>query len=171
MGIDDLRHLAGSDVVGNRSHKDWPLSSEKNVISKDIRWQQEVSAGNHAMDKGLFFTAHDHYKISLATAKNRLITQKYDDFVPDSLIPAVVVSYLNICDLWKAQEKSAARKGQLCEAFDYLIIQHGTPNIGIGLEQQIYAGLSKIYTEMVLCMQEGVDLKILVEKKQTLMEL
>lgn len=133
----------------------------------NINWQKEIVAGNDAMTKSLLFTAYDHYKVALNIAKNFFKIHQHDDNVPDNLIPAIVVSYLNICDLWSKQNKTAARRGYLCAAFDYLVAQLQTPNIGAALQEQLRCGLDKVFVELI----KLGDKEIMAMKKQDLMKL
>jgi hypothetical protein len=134
-------------------------------VSTNIMWQQETMAGNNAMAKELFFTAYDHYKIALSIAKKIFKVHQHHDKVPDDLISAIVISYLNICELWNKQNKATARKGYLCATFDYLVVQMRTPNISSNLQKQLRHGLDKVLTEMV----EMGDMETIAMKKQILM--
>ncbi|PCJ31429.1 MAG: hypothetical protein COA90_06100 [Gammaproteobacteria bacterium] len=139
--------------------------------NSNIVWQREIMAGNSAMGKNLLFTAYDHYKQSLNIAKKTFLANKHASKVSDSLIPAIVISYLNICDLWGKQNKVMARKGYLCEAFDYLVSQIQEPNLNGELQQQIRGGLGKIYVEMIGCLNGAEDRELLTARKQVLMTL
>ncbi|MDC9724610.1 MAG: hypothetical protein PSN44_01650 [Gammaproteobacteria bacterium] len=136
-------------------------------IATNLNWQREIVSGNNAMAKGLYFTAYDHYKIALGIAKSLLKTHQHHDIVPDNLVPAIVVSYLNICDLWEKQNKTTARQGYLCAAFDYLVIQTQTPNLCLDLQEQLRCGLDKVFVEIV----EMGDMEIIVTNKKILMTL
>lgn len=166
-----MGRLIQNDTMGD--HQGIPLLQGGNVsnISTSINWQQEIVAGNNALAKELFFTAYDHYKIALSIAKQIFTIHQHHDYVPDNLIPAIVVSYLNICELWGKQNKTTARKGYLCAAFDYLVIQIRMPNLCGDLKEQLRCGLDKIYAEMVMAMNETGDVEIVVMKKQILMNL
>jgi hypothetical protein len=140
------------------------LDGSVSNISTNINWQQQIVAGNDAMAKELFFTAYNHYKIALVMAKKIFITHQNQDNVPDHVIPAIVVSYLNICKLWEKQNKTTARKSYLCAVFDYLVVQLLAPNLASGTKEQLWSGLDKVYMEMI----EMGDTDILVLKKDVL---
>jgi len=140
-------------------------------ISTNISWQQEIVAGHTAMSSDLFFTAYNHYKISLNIATQIFKAHRHHSYVPNNLVPSIVTSYLNICNLWGKQNKTTARKGYLCAAFDYLVIQIQKPNLCHDLQQQLRYGLDDIYAEMVICLQENSDVEILAMKKKILMAL
>lgn len=162
-----MRQLIQLDSVEITSQQ----AREINRIPTDINWQKEIAAGSIAMHRELFFTAYNHYKISLSIAKKIFTMYKYHDAVPDNVVTAIMTSYLNICELWGKQHKTTAMKGYLCEAFDYLLIQRNTSNLSSGLRKQLRNGLDKIYTEMVLCMKGAGDLEILAMKKEILKQL
>lgn len=136
-------------------------------ITTNKNWQKEIVLGNDAMAKKLFFSAYNHYKIALTIAKKILVLHQNAHKIPDSVVPAVVVSYLNICELCRKQNNVAARKVYLYAAFDYLVAQFQTPTSCTRLKEQLRRGLDKIYIEIIAIANHD-DLAI---KKKTLMDL
>lgn len=159
-----MGQLLQLDVTENL-HRTSQHEGSISTISTDINWQQEIVLGNDAMAKRLFFTAYNHYRIALTIAKDLFKAHQAYDNVPDGLVPAVVVSYFNICELWRKQNKTAARKGYLCAAFDYLVIQLRKPNLSSDLQQQIRCGLDKVFVEII----EMGDVDVVAMKKRDLM--
>ena len=136
-------------------------------ISTNKNWLQEIVAGNNAMEKKFYSSAYEHYEISLDIAKNIFKAHQGCDNVPNIVVPSIVVSYLNICELWNKQNKTAAKKDCLCAAFDYLVAQLQIPNICSVLKEQLWCGLDKVYIEIITM----GDLEIVAMKKKSLMEL
>jgi hypothetical protein len=150
---EDLQKIQQSGIVSN-------IATTKN-------WQQEIVSGNDAMAKELFFTAYDHYKIALNIAMNLFKVHQNSEHVPDNVVPAIVVSYLNICELWRKQNKTTARKGYLCAAFDYLAAQLQLTDLCGEVKEQLWCGLDKVYMEII----EMGDAEILALKREVLMTL
>lgn len=148
-----------------------PHHSEVINLFNDVQWQHETTMGNYFLKTKQSLLAMKHYKAALAIAKTLFAEYQSEIRTTDSLVPIVVISYLNLADFWNVQEKSTNQKNCLIHAFDFLVNAFDNVQSSDKLRNHISLGLNKIYPELIICLQQCGDLKTLEEKKNILLSL
>ncbi|PCJ32721.1 MAG: hypothetical protein COA90_01980 [Gammaproteobacteria bacterium] len=140
-------------------------------LFNDMQWKHETIMGNYAFKRNQGLISVTHYKAALKIAKH--LFSQYEDQLPppDSLVPILVISYLNLADFWAQQGKNNQQKNCLIHAFDYLICKLNNLKSADHLHNHICSGIDKIYPELMLCLQDCQRLDILEEKKAMLASL
>lgn len=148
-----------------------PHHSEVINLFNDMQWQHETTMGNYFLKTKQNLLAMKHYKAALAISKTLFSQYQSEIRTTDSLVPIVVISYLNLADFWGVQEKSTNQKNCLIHAFDFLVNAFDNVQSSSKLREHISLGLNKIYPELIICLQQCGDLKTLEEKKNILLSL
>jgi hypothetical protein len=148
-----------------------PHNSEVINLFNDMQWQHETTMGNYLLKTHQNLMAMKHYKAALSIAKTLFTKYQSEIRPPDSLVPIVVISYLNLADFWDVQEKCTNQKNCLIHAFDYLVNAFDNVQSSGKFRDHICLGLNKIYPELIICLQQCGDLKTLEEKKNVLLSL
>lgn len=158
-----MGHLELINIKNSPQRTAWEQERADN-LAVSMQWRNQIMAGNKALLEMRYFAAHTHYRFALDVGKKNLDFQQYYVDVPENLIPAIVVAYLNICDLWKAQHKKEANKSYLLEVFDYLFDKVNKRGTSAPLQKQILQGLDKVLIEISML----EDIELFLDKKERL---
>lgn len=163
--------ITSTEQLDNHSSKVNPHHSDAINLFNNMQWQHETTMGNYLLKTEQSIMALRHYKEALQLSKSLFVKYKSKITSPDSLVPIVVISYLNLADYWEHQGKLTNQKNCLVHAFDYLIDAFDNPESSSSLRDYICQGLNKIYPELIICLQECGDFQTLEIKKNTLLSL
>lgn len=181
MKMTQFTEFAELKVIEGGKGKNMPASTEaesnQDQITKmdnvfnDDDWKRETMLGNDTRNSDQFFLAMQHYNAAIFIARKNLKGYRNQEEIPASIVPAVVVSYLNLAQLWTDQNRQLGKKKCLVEAFDYLVTQFEGVDIATSLHNQLCHGIGKIYTELIVSLQEIDDQETLKAKEAILMSL
>ncbi|MFT7234875.1 MAG: hypothetical protein ACI9QV_000444 [Methylophagaceae bacterium] len=150
------------------SHKKTPISD---IVFDDSDWKSKILLGNKNKDARQLTISMQHYTRALHLAKKNFMDYRFQDEVPCCIVPAIVISYLNLAQVWFDRDQKFIQRKYLISAFDFLVQQLGKLDVTNPLHEQIYQGIGKIHVELMLCLKELGDLKTLELKEAILRNL
>lgn len=166
-----MKQFVPLKIIDNHPGKVMPAAKDGVDILEDPDWKRETFLGDQARNTDQFFIAMQHYKSAIILARENVSASRQHSSLPATVVPAVVISYLNLAKLWIDQGRKNGQKNSLIECFDYLVDQFNIPGISIALRNQLCRGIGKIFTELTVCLQELEDVQTLAEKRNVLMDL
>ncbi len=146
-----------------KSNKQSPIKDNPEIMNifDEISWKHTTMLANDAMNKSEIFIASQHYKKAIQIAKNHYEIYQGNSNFTDGLVGVVIVSYLNIANLWDVHKKDKLKKKCLIEAFYFLIQAFNSSGTSINTRKHLCQEIAKVYMELSKCILTKKDLDIL----------
>lgn len=143
-----------------------PIAGNKTLNPFDARqWEAKTKHANYTFAKNNLPLAYQLYLETLAIAKQLFSQFKNYHPVPSALTPILVISYLNLADCRARQQQKTEQISNLFEIYSFLKHMFTDSLISEELSQQIYQGVSKIHSDLCLCLKRNGSQEELAQLK------
>ena len=118
------------------------------------QWLKKIQLANNLFSTGKIEQSKGLYLAALSIAQQSFDQYKHADPLPAGLTPALVVSYLDLAELWAAKKNKALQLECLLEIYEFLKRALNDLAISDALRNQLFTAYGKVFLELQYCLRK-----------------